>query len=521
MNRDDKLVKTGPALGSHEIQKDIDRVGVSIAGGETVFRHGSANAEFIKGYSGVDNETGQRMAKGLADVSKHKLHSDPVEATKNIKQQAGYSAEIASTSRDNAKAIIERSEHRTWRSDDLPEYGRNHNVVDRVQVLNGEIVEGSQSQMKFVGDRHQLFERIAKKDGKFARYRGMKLELPSEQFEGAKEYCQEEANILREKALRVEGAGKPEVAAELRAKADNYDQLAQDVRDSGLTTEDAIFYREHPELATAWDIARTSHGGGVEAAKYGAAIGASVSILRKIFECTQGRTDIADSVLTVATETGQAAALGYATGFAGSAIKGTLQQSTNSTLRAISATNAPALAVNTCISLGSSIKRYVTGEISESQLLIEVGEKGSSMLSGAMMASIGQMAVPIPVVGAAIGGMIGYAMSALFYQSALDAARGAEHSAQILKRTQAIEKAARERLATEQAQFDAFLASELPELGKKTKALNMLLDSSAAVSADEMTAAINGFAELLGQKLQFQNMQDFEEFMLSSDSLKL
>lgn len=137
------------------------------------------------------------------------------------------------------------------------------------------------------------------------------------------------------------------------------------------------------------------------------------------------------------------------------------------------------------------------------------------------MAALGQIAIPIPVVGAAIGGMIGYAMSSLFYQSALDAARGAELSAQMLKRTQAIEKAARDRLASEQAQLDAFFAKELPELHSRTQALGMLLSSNTNVSADDMSAAINDFAVLLGQKLQFQNMQDFEEFMLSSDTLKL
>ena len=190
-------------------------------------------------------------------------------------------------------------------------------------------------------------------------------------------------------------------------------------------------------------------------------------------------------------------------------------------MRTLSATNAPALAVNICISLSSSVKRYVTGEITESELLIEVGEKGSGMLSGAMMAALGQAVVPIPVVGAAVGGMIGYAMSSLFYQSALDAARGAETSAQMLQRTQAIEKASREHLAIEQEQLDAFLSIELPELRIETQKLSAIFEASATVSANEISTAINDFAELLGQKLQFQNMQQFEGFMLNSDTLEL
>ena len=103
-----------------EVKLDIERVGVAMANSETVSRYGSANAEFIKGYRGIDNETGQKMAKGLAEISKHKVHSDPLEAAKNIKQQAGYSAEVAATSRDNARAIIDGSPIRMSRSDDLP-----------------------------------------------------------------------------------------------------------------------------------------------------------------------------------------------------------------------------------------------------------------------------------------------------------------------------------------------------------------------------------------------------------------
>lgn len=504
-----------------EIQKDIEHVGIAMGSSEAVTRYGSANAEYIKGYTGVDNETGRKFAKGLAQISKHKVNSDPVEAAKNIKQQAGYSAEVATTSRDNAKAIIDGSKTRTIRSDDLAEYGKNHNVVDRVQLLNGEIINGTQSQMKFVGNRDQLFERIAKEDGKFARYRGVKLELPSEQYKGAKEYCLNKAKNLHEQAIEVEKQGKPEAAKSLRIKADNYEQLAGNVRDSGLTTEQAIFYRKHPTLATAADIVKTSHAAGAEAAKYGAVIGASISTLKNIFDCIQGNKNIGDSVVDVTTDTGKAAVFAYGTGFAGSAIKGTLQQSTNGTLRALSATNAPALAVNVCISLGGSVKRYVNGEISESDFLFEVGEKGSGMLSGAMMAAVGQVAIPIPVVGAAIGGMIGHAMSSLFYQSALEAAQGVEFSAQNLIRIRQIEQAARQQILIEQKQFDVFLAKEIPELLRQKQKLEVLLAAEKIVNINDFAIAMNEFAEFLGQKLQFRNMDEFEIFMSSSDSLRL
>lgn len=545
-----------------EIARDKARVGVALSGSETVNRYGSAIAEPIKGYNGIDHETGQKFAKGLRKVAEHKVNIDY--ADQNIKQQAGFSAEIATTSRDNAEAIISGSKVRTSRTDDLPQYGRNHNVVDRVQILDGQIIEGSQSQMKFVGNRNNLLSDIAKEDGDFARYRGTKLELPTEQYKGvgrqaqeqanklridadraeksgqsveatrlrreasnyeqlvtsAQEHCQEQAKQLRIDAERAEQAGKPDVAARYRREADNYEQLASNVQDSGMTTDQAIFYRKHPKIATALDIARTSHRAGIEGAKFGAAIGGSISLVQNLFALAQEEKNLGEAASDLALDTAKAAAMGYGTTFVGSAIKGGLQQSSRAGLRTLANTNAPVLVVNICLSLGSSVKRYVTGEITESQLLVEVGEKGSGMLSASMMAALGQLAIPIPFIGAAVGGMIGYTLSSMFYQSALDAARGAEASRERLERVRSIEAAARARIAEEQAALDDFLRREIPELEAETRHLFTVVNDSTPNQVDALAGAINRYAGLLGQHLQFQSMAEFDAFMQSDEPLR-
>lgn len=506
---------TGEQKNHAEIERDVARTGVAMSTNEVVSRYGSANAEFIKGYSGMDNQTGHKFDRGLADIAKYKLNANPEEAAKNIKQQTGFSAEVAATSRDNAEAIIGGSSTQTLRSEDLPQYGKNHPVVDRVQILNGEIVEGSQAQMKFVGNREQLFRKIAKTDGKFACYRGVKLELPSEQFEGAQEFCRDKANELRDRARAVEQKGKADIAAKLRHEADNYDQLSNNVSDSGLTTEQAIYYRQHPKTATAFDIGRTSHRAGLEGAKCGATIGLSISLLQNMFAVAQGKKETGDVLNDMVFDTAKAGVIGYGTSFVGAAIKGGLQQSGSQTIRTLAGTSAPTLAVNVCLSLGSSVKRYVTGEISETQLLVEVGEKGAGMLSSGMMAAIGQVAIPVPFVGAAIGGMIGYTLSSLFYQSALDAAAGAEASRENLKRIRAIEAAARIHIGQQQAELDAFMRREIPELRQQTQQLFALVTSTEIRDADAFASGINQYATLLGKKLQFQSMTEFDEFMNS------
>jgi hypothetical protein len=517
MNNDNKKQKTEDRRQKTEDrrQKTEDRniTTVSLSTSETASRYGSANAEFIKGYTGVDQETGQVFSKSLKGIANSKIN--PSYAEQNLKQQAGYAAEVATTSLDNAEAFINKSPLKTSRSDDLPQFGKNHNVVDRVKVLNGEIIEGTQSQMKFVGNRDTLFNDITKSDGKFARYRGIKLELPSEQYEGAAEFCKAKASELRSNALRAEQAGKPEVAQKLREQANNYDELAQNVADSGLTTERAIAYRRNPKLETARDIARTSHRAGIEGAKIGGVVGSSISILTNAFAVAQEKKQLEEATQGIITDTVKATALGYGTAFAGSAIKGAMQQSSKQYVRVLAGTNAPALAVNVVLSLGSSIKRYINGDIDKTQLLEEVGEKGAGMLSASMMAALGQLAIPIPFVGAAIGSMIGYTLSSMFYQSALEAGREAKIAKANLIHVLAIEAESRAEIEKQRNILTDFMAKEMPELLCETEQLFAAINHAQDV--DTIAASINSYAELMGAQLQFKNQIEFDNFMLNSD----
>ncbi|HHM9336900.1 TPA: hypothetical protein ACRMTX_001945, partial [Pseudomonas aeruginosa] len=422
-------------------------------------------------------------------------------------------------------AIISKSPERTIRSDDLKHYGietdsKYREAVDRVRVdENGKIIYEAQTKLEASGNR--VANQVSHEDHKYSKYFGKKLELPSEQVEDAKTYCRNRAENLRKHALQAEQKGKPELAEKFRERADRFDQLAEeDIVDLGITTEQAIDYAEKPLRETIKDIARTSHRAGIEGAKYGAVIGGVISLLTNAFNVAQDKKQLGEAAQDVALDTAKAGALGYTTAFAGSALKGGMQQSSNQTLRTLAGTNAPALAVTICMSLGTSIKRYVTGEISEAQLLSEVGEKGAGMLSSGMMAALGQLAIPVPFVGAAVGGMIGYALSSFFYKSALDAARSLELSRQQLERVRAIESAARDRIADEQAALDNFTRHEIPQLRQETQRLFDIVSSSAS-NVDDLAIAINEYATLLGKQLQFQSMSEFEDFMNSDQPLIL
>jgi len=516
MRSRDTVNDSVPDDSRDEIKRDISHTATALSTSETVSRYGSANAEYVKAYTGVDNEAGKVLSKGLKGISQEKT---------GVKHRAGWAGEVAGTSRDNAEAIISKSSERTIRSDDLKHYGietdsKYREAVDRVRVdENGKIIYEAQTKLEASGNG--VANKVSHEDHKYSKYFGKKLELPSEQVEDVKTYCRHRAENLRRHALQAEQQGKSELAEKFRERADRFDKLAEeDIVDLGITTDQAINYAEKPLRETMKDIARTSHRAGVEGAKYGAAIGGVISLLTSAFNVAQDKKQLGEAAQDVALDTVKAGALGYTTAFAGSALKGGMQQSSNQTLRTLAGTNAPALAVTICLSLGTSIKRYITGEIGEAQLLSEVGEKGAGMLSSSMMAALGQLAIPIPFVGAAVGGMIGYTLSSFFYQSALEAARGVELSRQQLERVRAIESAARDRIADEQAALDAFTRHEIPQLRQETQRLFEIVSSTAS-NVNDLAAAINEYATLLGKQLRFQSISEFEDFMNSDQPLIL
>lgn len=215
-------------------------------------RYGSAGAEFLKGLRGRDYETGIKFDRSLLDVSNYKINPDYVE--RNIKQQAGFSAEIAAVSKKNADAIINKTGVKVARSEDVAEYGKNHNAVDLVErASDGTVVT---SQMKFVGNYENLLNKIAKGEGggknDLSRYLEVDyLDLPTEQVEKAREYCEEQVKKLETQIARLEqDPNKAELVDKYRKQCENFKKIKEKIRDSEITTEEAIRYRLNPTLET-------------------------------------------------------------------------------------------------------------------------------------------------------------------------------------------------------------------------------------------------------------------------------
>lgn len=489
---------------------------------ELIQRYGNAAAEFFKGLRGIDYEIGISFDRSLLEISQYKTNPDYIQ--NNIKQQSGYAAEVAHVSRKNAESIISGGKSRFSRSEDIAKYGKNHNTVDIVEkTIDGKEIT---SQMKFVTDPKKLLDQIAKGDvygGKkdLSRYMNVdRLDLPTEQVEEAKEYCREQVEKLVKQVKKLNEEGKTELAEQCKKHIENYKNLEQKITDSGVSSEEAIKYRLNPKWETAKDIADVSHRAGIEGAKFGAAIGGAISLISNAIAVHSGNKEFSDAIIDTTKDTLTSAGVGYATAFSGSAIKSVMQQSSSQVMRSLSKSGLPAMVISTCLAAGKSLYRYSCGEIDLTELFTEMGATANGMLSTATFSMVGQVAIPVPILGGLIGGMIGYTLTNSFYYDLINS-RYDVNLARAKREIIEMQCAAAKELAEKyQRNIAALFEQKLIQLDTQTENLFTAINDPT-ISTNEFSLRINKFAELLGKDLPYKNQEEFDCVMLSSETLTL
>ncbi|GAA9330182.1 hypothetical protein HpHA245_03070 [Helicobacter pylori] len=138
------------------------------------------------------------------------------------------------------------------------------------------------------------------------------------------------------------------------------------------------------------------------------------------------------------------------------------------------------------------------------------------------MSGIGQLAIPIPVVGALIGGFVGITMSKTFYDISLKTLKEAKEARQ--KRIE-IEKECRESirlLEMHQNQFnevfERYFHGTIKFFNESFDELERVL---YAGDADLVIGVHNKIQEGLGQKALFDNKQEGWELITSNKNIRM
>lgn len=512
-------------------EENLIRSGIAGAAYETVQRYGSAAKEHIVAYSGVDNEKGIKLQKSLKTIKNQKTNE---EYAFSIKQQkAGWAAEVIDTANSNEKYIIEGDYKRKIRHDDLPNMPANHPLYDHVEInVEGDIIAGSGTQMKFIGaartnpNASGNAERSINKllSPKFQKYidNNVKIEVPKDEYPQMIIKANEKAYLLEKQLDAAKKQGRTADAIEIEKKLENVKKLRKNLKPSTLTRKESLEAVDMPRLSTVKSITNIAHKAGMQTATTSALIGGSAALIRNFVDLYKGEVEAGEAAKNIVKDTAESAAVGYGTGFVGTAVKAQMQSSKSEFIRAISKTNVAGTIVSVAVSASKTLKRYFSKEIDGTQCLEELGEQGTGMLTSSMLAVVGQAAIPIPVVGGLIGGMLGYALSSASYSVLLTSLKEAKmaHEERL-----AIEKACEEHIqmikeyrAEINAVIEKYLSETIEVFNESFDGINNAL---AIGDVDWFIESANNITKAFGGKNSFENLEEFRTQLLSDEVFEL
>ena len=338
--------------------------------------------------------------------------------------------------------------------------------------------------------------------------------VPADYYDETKVALQNEIDKLQEQIKAVRAEGKSEILAELQKKLKNAKKIEKTLKRSKVTNEDAIEARLNPKLSVAKDAWGTMHRAGLEGAKYGVAIGGTVATMQHLVRVASGEEKASDALVAIGKETGQAAVGGYVASAASTGLATVMRQTGVKVLQSLSKSGVPAAMVSLAVSSFSSIASWMCGEITAEQCLKDVGQNGMSVLGGMGGAVVGQAVVPIPVIGAILGSIVGTALSGFAARVTLTGIKEAEAA-------EAHQQMVHEQCEAYIQQMEAYRAQMNMQIQSYLRTNGAVFQSALdamqqAMHTDDVEAFISGANRItthLGGKPPIKSMDDLDRKM--------
>ncbi len=367
---------------------------------------------------------------GLNAISNWTIN--PEYYSQNLRQHAGYAAEVISTAKENIIAAAEKTGITTYRADDRPDLGfkKNDQYVDKIRVNSaGEIVERIQT--KFFGDNgtEWVQKMMQKECDKYFDGHVDKIECPKNYYDEAKAYIPQWKEDLGRQLEHVTADGKDEAIQSHQARIDRLNKLDDMMEQSTVEMREAEYSVTHPKRFAAKLFSSEVFEASVKEGAYGAAAASGLTFVSSSVihgtELMNGEITVDEMVREIATETGTAGAIGGTTAFVSAAIANSMQSSSCALIRDIGGSCLPVCAVAFAVESYDSVMDYAQGAIGAEELVYELGHNAATIGGGALGgAKVGAMAGtafgPVGVfAGGLVGGLVGSAVASGAYETAV------------------------------------------------------------------------------------------------------
>ena len=497
---------------SHEDQ--VTNAAVNRALYELVSRYGEAASLDLSAYDGAAGivDQAKRSLKGIAES---RLGKTPMEAARNIHQQAGFSAEVIETTEINKHRIINGEKVRSIRTDDLGKTNdRLVDVVDVKQQKDGTLKElaGSSYQMKFIGKNGaEAFDKLCQTRHQKYYDNGVPVKIPKNYMGDFFARADERIDHVRQelRALRANGAS-PDVIASKREQLKRLQTVRNNTFGSETTSGDAMLARTNPKLYTAKSMLSTAHEAGLEGAAFGAAVGGGMSIAVNFAAVLQGKP-IDEAIKDVAIKSATSAARAYAVSGGATLIDAGFRHYRSSLPQLLKNAKAPTEIAGFVVDAATAFYDYYSGNISGVQCLGRLASSASFALIS--LTPIGQAVFIARTVYTLVS------ISVAVIRNALSAPQMAR------ERRYQIEQECAEQILALRAFREEYEHRSQMWLKQTTETFVSAFDTmDIALQTDDVDAYIagaNSITRALGGKPQFENFEEFDRFMESDEPFKL
>ena len=269
---------------------------------------------------------------------------------------------------------------------------------------------------------------------------------------------------------------------------------------------------------TVENIVNTGHKAGTSGAVNAGKMTLTMSGIMNIVDVVKGEKDVGEAIGDIVVDTGKAAATGYVMSSGLTVVSHTLSKS-SSFIQALTQSNIPGTVITAVAATGDTLKRYASGEITTQECLLELGDKGLSTITTGYSMAVGQALIPIPVVGAAVGALVGSVMTSKYYGELMNTLKIKE-----LEHQERLRLIAECEQATAQARaFREELESYLEAYFKDYQdcfddALSEIQYGYQTGDAESIIAGANKITRKLGGEIKFDTVDEFIDF-LEDDSI--
>lgn len=261
------------------------------------------------------------------------------------------------------------------------------------------------------------------------------------------------------------------------------------------------------------------HNAGISVATHTAGTSATISAIMNTVDVINGKKTVKEAAKDVSILTTKAAITGYAFGSSGVVISHSLSYSKSQFVKALSNSNVPAKIITAVMTTGDIVKRYSNGEISTQECILELGERGLNVATAGYSMAIGQSLIPIPIVGGAVGALVGSVLTSKYYNTLISELKNKELAHKERLRIMSECKEAKKQVIAFRKELQKYLDDYFYDYKNCfDEALSEIEISFKTGNADGIISGANKITKKLGGEVHYNNVKEFKTF-LNSDKV--